>query len=207
MLDTGEFMNRIAVYSVATAAALFACLPGALAQHSTRVSKPSTTKPSTTPPPPPVMDEAFCRGAFTATKSAAGEMGLMDSVNGQLILPKGTSQLIDNLEFDARTPEEETLLTEITRFYMNRMLNNQERHMVVLRKKTKLLATYPAELAAIKADEEAEADPSVIHMNDQEQACAAALETSAKNFSFSGSAACDALAADVRDRIIKENQR
>jgi hypothetical protein len=140
---------------------------GTGAQSPKPSARPQQKKAAPEPPKQNLSDD-FAKAGIKALRAIERSMDKPTMEGGSITVPRGTQELIDNADAEARAEEEKAVVAALHEFYVGRLTNNLERQILTP-------ASYNEESEA-KAQAELEKNPRNIDLNAHEAACAKLLD-------------------------------
>jgi len=138
-----------------------------VAQSPKPPARPQQKKAAPEPPKQNLSDD-FAKAGIKALRAIERSMDKPTMEGGSITVPRGTQELIDNADAEARTEGEKEVVAALHEFYVGRLTNNLERQILKP-------ASYNEESEA-RAQAELEKNPRNIDMNAREAACAKLLD-------------------------------
>lgn len=154
---------------------------------------PATAQPAQ---PAPRLPDAFGRSAFRVLKMIEGEAGRPIVSGGHTLVPRETNQAIDDLDADAATADERTVVTELHTVFDAKLRHNEVLHLLSLRAHADLVTrgvnSGPADVL-----EAVQNSPVVVEIHSKETLCFTELEAALRGREARQTASCDRPALHV----------
>ena len=164
--------------------------------QSRHVANPIKTAKQSAPKPAPLSD-AFAKSALRLLRMIEAETGaLTTSKDGGYLVPRATSQAIDDLDVDATSADEVAIVSALKQLFSARTLNNLSVSTFYTLADAELIsAGQPRGTANITSL--VRESPTVLQIHRQEAACEAEMEAALRSRLFSSAPACSEKALDV----------